>query len=78
MPSPFPLLTADDVHRLVGERCFAPGSPSRVGVELEWLAFDGSDRRRPAPFETMAVFRRVMKAAGVSIVTEPEVAGALR
>jgi len=29
-------------------------------------------------FETMAVFRRVMKAAGVSIVTEPEVAGTLR
>src|SRR5439155_14419926 len=30
------------------------GSPSRVGVELEWLAFDGPDRSRPAPFETMA------------------------
>jgi len=50
VPSPLPRLTTDDVHRLVGERCFAPGTPARVGIELEWLAFEQGDRTRAVPF----------------------------
>jgi len=44
MPSPQPHLRPADVGETLRERCFSPESPSRVGVELEWLTVARRDR----------------------------------
>ncbi|MFN2606904.1 MAG: glutamate-cysteine ligase family protein [Acidimicrobiales bacterium] len=61
MPSPHRLLSVGDVASAIGGRCFHPGSPCLVGVELEWLTVADADPTAPVDPATL---RSALAAAG--------------
>lgn len=69
--SPGRRASIEHVFELAAE-AFQPSGAGQVGLELEWLMYDESDRNRPVPVsEVKAIAERVQLSAGGVISYEP-------
>src|SRR5215831_3136672 len=69
-------LTESDAEAQVHGICFKTGPPGRIGVELEWLVFDGRDRALPVDQQRAATAVARLDAPGAlpgrgTLTTEP-------
>src|SRR6059058_3754979 len=69
-------LTESDAEEQVHGICFKTGPPGRIGVELEWLVFDGRDPALPVDQQRAATAVARLGAPGAlpgqgTLTTEP-------
>jgi glutamate--cysteine ligase len=71
VPSPNRSLTAGEVHRFVGDVCFAPSLDGRIGVEVEWLPVLLFDPSRPVDHALLPAANGEPGPAGSRLTLEP-------